>query len=73
MPCSICTDRVDLMIINYDTMRIQIIIAFATIAVCLFGLVIQLGRLARAIKEYKVCKQEIDELIKEIDDEDVHE
>lgn len=54
-------------------MRIQIIIAFAIIVVCLFALVIQLGRLARAIKEYKVCKQEIDELIKEIDDEDVYE
>lgn len=53
-------------------MRIQIIIAFAIIAVCLFGMVIQMGRLARAIKEYKVCEQEIDKLIKEIDDEDGH-
>jgi hypothetical protein len=53
-------------------MRMQIIIAFTLIAVCLFASVIQLCRLARAIKEYKVCEQGIEELIKEIDNEDVH-
>lgn len=53
-------------------MRIQIIIAFAIIAVCLFGMVIQMCRLARAIKEYKVSELEIDELITEIDNETIH-
>ena len=52
-------------------MRIQIIIAFTLIVVCFFALVIQLCRLARAIKECEVCKQELDELIREIDNETI--
>lgn len=53
-------------------MKIQIIIALTLIAVYLVVFVIQLYRLAIAIKEYKVCMQERDELIKKIDDEDAH-
>lgn len=53
-------------------MRIQIILAFATIAVCLFGIAAQFYRLARRLKEWKKLEQDIDELIKEIEDETIH-
>lgn len=52
-------------------MRIQIILAFAVIAVCLFGIAVQFYRLARLIKESKELEQDIDELIKEIENETI--
>lgn len=52
-------------------MTIQMIIVL--LAVCLFTFVILLCRLARAIKKYKVFMQKLHELLKEEDDEDVHE
>ena len=53
-------------------MRIQIILAFAVIAVCLFGIAAQCYDLARFIKKSKELERNIDELLKEKDDETIH-
>lgn len=47
-------------------MKTQIIIAFALVVVGFFATVIQFCRCVLAFKEYKACKQKIDELTKKI-------
>lgn len=53
-------------------MRIQIILEFVIIGMCLFGIAGQIYRITQIIKECKEIEQVIDELIKEIDDETIH-
>ena len=53
-------------------MRIQIILAFVIIGICLFGIAAQIYRIVQIIKECKEIEQEIDELITEIDNETIH-
>lgn len=54
-------------------MSTHIILSYAIIVLCLLGIVAQLFRLLKVWKEFKALEQNIDELIKEIDNEDVHE
>jgi hypothetical protein len=53
-------------------MKIQIILAFVIIGICLFGIAAQIYRITRIIKESKELEQKIDELITEIDNETIH-
>lgn len=50
-------------------MKIQIILAFVTIGICLFGIAAQIYRMIQVIKECKEIEYEIDELITKIDNE----
>lgn len=53
-------------------MRIQIILAFVIIGICLFGIAAQIYRITQIIKESKELEQKIDELIIKIDNETIH-
>lgn len=54
-------------------MGTHIILSYAIIVLCLLGLVAQLFRLLKVCKEFKALEQEeIDKLLKEIDDETIH-
>ena len=52
-------------------MRMQIILAFVIIGICLFGIAAQIYRITQIIKESKEIEQKIDELITEIDNETI--
>lgn len=53
-------------------MGTHIILSYAIIVLCLLGIVAQLFRLLKVCKEFKALEQEIDKLLKEIDDEAIH-
>lgn len=53
-------------------MKIQIILAFVIIGICLFCIAAQIYRITQIIKESKELEQKIDELITEIDNEAIH-
>lgn len=53
-------------------MGTHIILSYAIIVLCLLGIVAQLFRLLKVCKEFKALEQEIDKLIKEIDNEAIH-
>lgn len=53
-------------------MRMQVILAYVIIGICLFGIAAQIYRITQIIKGGKKFEQEIDELITEIDNGTTH-